>query len=70
LEKAAGNGRALMVGDSTWDVKAATAAGIPTLGVLTGGFSDDELRQAGAANVVRSIAELRADRGVLQALVR
>ncbi len=59
---------AVMVGDSTWDVKAAEAAGISTLAVLTGGFSEDELREAGAAEVVRSIADLRKDRRVLQRL--
>lgn len=70
IEKA-GKGRpTVMVGDSTWDVKAAEAAGIPTLAVLTGGFSEDELREAGAAEVVRSIAELRDDRRALQELAR
>jgi HAD superfamily hydrolase (TIGR01509 family) len=68
LEKAEGEGPAVMVGDSSWDVKAADAAGIPTLAVLTGGFSEEELREAGAAEVVRSIAELRDDRQVLQVL--
>lgn len=67
LEKG-GEGAAVMVGDSTWDVKAAEAAGIPTLAVLTGGFSEDELLEAGAAEVVRSIAELRDDRRALQSL--
>lgn len=69
LEKSGGEGRAAMVGDSTWDVKAATAAGIPTLAVLTGGFSEEELREAGAAGVVESIGKLRADRRALSALV-
>ncbi len=68
LEKAGGEGPAVMVGDSTWDVKAADVAGIATLAVLTGGFSEDELLEAGAARVVRSIAELRDDRRALQAL--
>ena len=68
LEKAGGGRPAVMVGDSTWDVKAAEAAGIATLAVLTGGFSEDELLESGAAEVVRSIAELRDDRRVLQAL--
>ncbi len=70
LKKAEGDGTAVMVGDSTWDVKAAEAAGIPTLAVLTGGFSEDELRDAGAAEVVRSIAELRDHRRALQELAR
>ena len=60
LEKAGGEGPAVMIGDSVWDVKAASAAGVPTLAVLTGGFSAAELREAGAAEVVESIAELRS----------
>jgi HAD superfamily hydrolase (TIGR01509 family) len=68
LEKAGGGERAVMVGDSTWDVKAASAAGIPTLAVLTGGFAEAELREAGAAEVVRSVAALRRDRSALARL--
>jgi HAD superfamily hydrolase (TIGR01549 family) len=68
LGQAKGARPAVMVGDTTWDVKAATAAGIPTLAVLTGGFSEEELREAGAARVVRSIGELRKDREALTAL--
>jgi HAD superfamily hydrolase (TIGR01549 family) len=70
LEKAPGSGQAVMVGDSTWDAKAAAAAGIPTLGVLTGGFSAEELREAGAGRVVESIGELRKDRAMLAELAR
>jgi HAD superfamily hydrolase (TIGR01509 family) len=51
---------ALMVGDSVWDVKAASAAGVPTLAVLTGGFSEAELREAGAVDVVGEVAQLLA----------
>jgi len=58
LEKAGDDDSAVMVGDSVWDVKAAKAAGVPTLAVLTGGFSEAELREAGASQVVESIAEL------------
>src|SRR3954454_11299461 len=58
LEKA-GGGDAVMVGDTTWDVEAATKAGVPTICVLTGGFSEAELRDAGAACVFESIDELR-----------
>lgn len=61
----AGEGPAVMVGDSTWDAKAAAKAGLPTLGVLTGGFSEEELREAGAAAVVESIEDLRKDREIL-----
>ncbi len=58
LEKAGNDGPAVMVGDSVWDVKAARAAGVSTMAVLTGGFSEAELREAGASQVVESIAEL------------
>jgi HAD superfamily hydrolase (TIGR01549 family) len=59
LEKYGSGGAALMIGDSTWDVKAAQAAGVPTLGLLTGGFSESELREVGAVEVSHSIAALR-----------
>ncbi len=49
---------AVMVGDTPWDVKAAQQAGVPTLAVVTGGFSEQELREAGAADVFESVAEL------------
>jgi HAD superfamily hydrolase (TIGR01509 family) len=68
LEKATDDNPSVMVGDSVWDVKAAKAAGLPTLAVLTGGFSEDELREAGASQVVESIADLRFDRASLEAV--
>ena len=52
LVAAGGEGRrgtAVMVGDSTWDCIAAARAGVPTVGLLTGGFSQEELREAGRA---------------------
>jgi HAD superfamily hydrolase (TIGR01549 family) len=55
----AGGGEAVMVGDSTWDCEAAGRAGIKTVAVLTGGFSEAELKDAGAVAVYRSIDELR-----------
>jgi HAD superfamily hydrolase (TIGR01549 family) len=55
----AGGGDAVMVGDSTWDCEAAKRAGIETVAVLTGGFSEAELREAGAIVVFQSIEELR-----------
>jgi HAD superfamily hydrolase (TIGR01549 family) len=58
VEKA-GGGEAVMVGDSTWDCEAAGRAGLPTVAVLTGGFSDDELREAGAVCVFHSMPRLR-----------
>jgi HAD superfamily hydrolase (TIGR01509 family) len=49
----------VMVGDTPWDVRAAAEAGVPTVAVLTGGFSAQELRDAGASNVFESIDALR-----------
>jgi HAD superfamily hydrolase (TIGR01509 family) len=58
LDKASA-GEAVMVGDSTWDCEAAKRAGIETVAVLTGGFSEAELEDAGAVAVYKSIDELR-----------
>ena len=52
---------AVMVGDSTFDCEAAERAGVPTIGVLTGGFSEGELREAGAVAVFESLGELMSD---------
>jgi phosphoglycolate phosphatase-like HAD superfamily hydrolase len=68
LEKAQGGGPTVLVGDSTWDIEAAKAARIPTLAVLTGGFPEEDLSEAGAAGVIESVADLRADRRALRAL--
>ena len=57
----AGGGAAVMVGDSTWDCEAAKRAKIESIGVLTGGFSDKELLEAGASKVYESIVEMRRD---------
>jgi HAD superfamily hydrolase (TIGR01509 family) len=56
----AGGGDAVMLGDSTWDCKAAERAGLPTIGVLTGGFSEQELREAGAACVFERLEDVLA----------
>ena len=58
LERA-GSDSAVMIGDSIWDCEAAARAGVQTVAVLTGGFSEQELRDAGAVAVFRSIEELR-----------
>ncbi len=50
--------RALVVGDSVWDVRAARAAGLGCVGVETGGFSRHELSEAGALHVYRDVAEI------------
>jgi phosphoglycolate phosphatase-like HAD superfamily hydrolase len=48
-----------MVGDSIWDAEAALRAGVPTVGLLTGGFAESELRDAGADPVFPSLDDLR-----------
>jgi HAD superfamily hydrolase (TIGR01549 family) len=53
-----GGGGAVLVGDSTWDCEAADRAEVPTVAVLTGGFSEQELREAGAMAVYESLTEL------------
>jgi len=58
LEKV-GGGPAVMIGDSVYDCEAAGNAGVETIAVLTGGFSDAELLRAGARIVFASIVELR-----------
>ena len=50
---------AVMVGDTPWDVEAASKAGVETLCVITGGWSKQELREAGALAVFESVDELR-----------
>jgi HAD superfamily hydrolase (TIGR01509 family) len=55
----AGPEDAVMIGDTPWDVQAASRAGVSTLTVMTGGFSREELSEAGAADVFESVAELR-----------
>jgi HAD superfamily hydrolase (TIGR01509 family) len=61
LERSGGSAdEAVMVGDTPWDVHAAENAGVKTITVRTGGFGDDELRDAGAIEVYESVAELRS----------
>jgi HAD superfamily hydrolase (TIGR01549 family) len=55
--------RAVMVGDTPWDVEAAERAGVETVCLVTGGFSQQELRDAGAAAVYESLGELSATLG-------
>lgn len=43
--------RAVFVGDAVWDVHAATGAGLPCIGMLSGGISRAELRAAGAGPI-------------------
>jgi phosphoglycolate phosphatase-like HAD superfamily hydrolase len=50
--------RAVMIGDTVWDVLAAQRAGLPCVGLLSGGISEEELRGAGAAETYPDPAAL------------
>jgi HAD superfamily hydrolase (TIGR01509 family) len=59
LDRAGGSSDdAVMIGDTPWDVEAAGGVDVRTLAVLTGGFSVQELRDAGALDVFESVREL------------
>ena len=62
LEKA-GSDDSTMLGDTPWDVEAARKAGLETVCLVTGGFSAQELQEAGAAAVFESVEELRGRLG-------
>ncbi len=55
--------RAVMIGDSVWDCESARRAGIASIGLRSGGFGTGELRDAGAAVVLRDAEELRRELG-------
>ena len=50
----------VMIGDSVWDVEAAKKAGMPAIVVRSGGFGDDELREAGAVALYDTPGDLAA----------
>lgn len=53
--------KTLLVGDSSIDIVAGAAVGIPfNVGVLTGRYTSQQLEEAGACRVLRSAAELPA----------
>ncbi|CAA9228133.1 MAG: HAD-superfamily hydrolase, subfamily IA, variant 1 [uncultured Blastococcus sp.] len=51
---------ALVIGDSVYDVEAAKNAGMPAIVVRSGGFGDEELRNAGALGIYDTPADLTA----------
>ena len=53
-------GEAVFIGDTVWDVQASQKAGVPCIGLLSGGISRDELTTAGATQVYSGPAELLA----------
>ena len=58
LDKA-GTESAVMIGDTRWDIEAAAKAGVETICLMTGGWSRQELLDAGAVAVFESVEELR-----------
>ncbi len=52
--------RALVVGDTPYDAEAAAKAGLRTVGLLCGGFPEEDLRAAGCVRVYRDAADLLA----------
>jgi len=51
-------GHAVYVGDAVWDIVACKNAGVPSIGVLSGGVSREELGNAGAERVFDNTREL------------
>jgi len=49
-----------VVGDAVWDLLAARRAGMLSVGLLSGGYGEDELTRAGAFRVYRDPDELRS----------
>jgi HAD superfamily hydrolase (TIGR01509 family) len=52
--------QAVFIGDTVWDVQASQKAGVPCIGLLSGGISRQELADAGAAQIYAGPAELLA----------
>lgn len=48
----------LVIGDSTWDVVAASELDLPAVTLRTGGFSEDLLKDAGSKEVFSTLPEL------------
>jgi HAD superfamily hydrolase (TIGR01549 family) len=51
----------VVVGDTPYDAEAAMKANLPTIGVLCGGFPEDQLRAAGCVRIYRDPADLLAN---------
>jgi HAD superfamily hydrolase (TIGR01509 family) len=52
-------GECYVVGDAVWDLLAARRARMLSIGLLSGGYGEDELTRAGAFRVYRDASELR-----------
>ena len=52
--------RVIVIGDTPYDIEAARKAGLATIGVTCGGWTEPELKQAGCVAVYRGPADLLA----------
>lgn len=52
---------AIVVGDTPYDAEAAGKAGLQTIGFLSGGFPEEDLRAAGCVRIYKDAAELLAN---------
>jgi len=52
---------AVVVGDTPYDAEAAGKAGLQTIGLLSGGFPEEDLRAAGCVQIYRDPADLLAN---------
>jgi phosphoglycolate phosphatase-like HAD superfamily hydrolase len=50
----------VLLGDAVWDMQAAARAGVGSVGVLSGGIGEAELRAAGAEDIYDDAADLLA----------
>jgi phosphoglycolate phosphatase len=60
LETGADASATVMIGDTTYDIEMARAAGVPSIGVAWGYHSIAELKEAGAQLIVDRFADLPA----------
>ncbi|WP_225285338.1 HAD family hydrolase [Nocardioides nematodiphilus] len=58
LDRLPGVGRAVLVGDTVYDVQSSARAGLSCIGLRSGGISTAELLDAGAALVVDTVQDL------------
>jgi HAD superfamily hydrolase (TIGR01509 family) len=60
---------AIVIGDTPYDAIAARRAGLRTVGVLCGGFPENDLREAGCVRIYRDPADLLANYDELRRLI-
>ncbi|MFN2502874.1 MAG: HAD family hydrolase [Acidimicrobiales bacterium] len=53
--------RTMVIGDTRWDVEAASKLGLKVVCVLTGGSTKEQLEEAGAVGVYEDVAEVLAE---------